>query len=47
MTVKELIKGNQSQNLEEAFLKLTGHEIREEEASGLDQMRLHRNIMKH
>lgn len=46
-TVKELIKNNKSKTLEEAFLKLTGHEIREEEASGLDQMRLHHNIMKH
>lgn len=46
-TVKELIKNNKSKTLEEAFLKLTGHEIREEEASNLDQMRLHHNIMKH
>lgn len=46
-TVAELISKNDSKTLEEAFLKLTGHEIRDEEVSGLDQMRLHRQMRRH
>jgi ABC-2 type transport system ATP-binding protein len=38
-TSQELKQQTQSENLEDAFLKLTGKQIREEEASGLDHMR--------
>lgn len=38
-TDKELKNDTKTSSLEEAFLKLTGAEIREEEASGLDRLR--------
>jgi ABC-2 type transport system ATP-binding protein len=42
-SVKKLKTETKSNTLEEAFLKLTGHEIREEEASNIDYMRrIHR-----
>lgn len=40
-TDKELKKQTETDSLEEAFLKLTGSAIRDEEASGTDQMRQH------
>ncbi len=40
-TAKELKKKTKAKNLEDAFLKLTGHEIRDESASGLDHLRSH------
>lgn len=39
--LKELTK---TKSLEEAFLNLTGHEIREEAANGIDRMRLRRRM---
>lgn len=41
-TAEKLKEETGTKSLEEAFLKLTGHEIRDEEASGLDRMRMHR-----
>lgn len=41
-TAEELKKETSSNSLEEAFLKLTGKKIREEEASSLDRLRLRR-----
>ncbi len=38
-TGKELKERTNKENLEDAFLALTGHKIREEEASSLDRMR--------
>lgn len=43
-TAPELMKATKTKTLEEAFLKLTGHEIREESASGLDAIRAHRRM---
>ena len=43
-TLKEQTK---TKSLEEAFLILTGREIRDEEASGLDRMRQHRGAWRH
>ena len=40
-TSSEIKKKTNSKSLEEAFLKLTGHSIREESASGVDQFRSH------
>jgi ABC-2 type transport system ATP-binding protein len=40
-TAKELLKDTKTGNLEDAFISLTGREIREEEGTGLDRMRLH------
>jgi ABC-2 type transport system ATP-binding protein len=45
-TSDELKKETKSKTLEEAFLKLTGHDIREEKASSKDRMRMHR-MMRH
>lgn len=41
-TAAELKAKTNAQSLEEAFLKLTGKEIREEEVSPLDRMRIGR-----
>jgi len=41
-TSEHLKKITESQTLEESFLKLTGHEIRDEEGSVLDRMRMFR-----
>jgi len=40
-TATALKKQTRTTSLEDAFIKLTGEAIREEEASGLDQMRMH------
>ncbi len=40
-TPGEMMISTQTNTLEEAFLKLTGHAIREEQANGADQMRMH------
>ncbi len=34
------------QNLEDAFIKLTGKKIREEDSSGMDSMRMHRQMWR-
>lgn len=41
---KELIKKTKTKSLEEAFLKLTGKNIRDEEGSAVDKMRLMRGV---
>lgn len=46
-TVESLKQETQTTSLEEAFLKLTGKKIREEEASPLDRMRLRRKFRHH
>jgi len=43
-TVAELKKKTKTKNLEETFLKLTGRDIRQEHASGLDRMRMVRRM---
>ncbi len=43
---QDLLRQTSSDNLEDAFLKLTGHEIREEQASGVDQMRMRRSAWR-
>ena len=45
-TVKELEAETKTSSLEEAFLNLTGHQIREETASGLDKMRLRHQFFR-
>ena len=42
----ELIKETGKNSLEEAFLVLTGHAVRQEEAESIDQMRLHRRMWR-
>ncbi|MGB9748766.1 MAG: ATP-binding cassette domain-containing protein [Candidatus Woesearchaeota archaeon] len=46
-TVEEIKKKTKSKTLEEAFIKLTGHKIREEEATPLDRMRIRRAMRRH
>lgn len=41
-TPESLMKKTKTASLEDAFLSLTGHEIREEEATSRDMMRMHR-----
>lgn len=41
-TAKKLKDETKTKSLEEAFLKLAGHSIREEDASAKDRMRMHR-----
>lgn len=36
-----------SQSLEDAFIKLTGHDIRDESSSNLDKMRINRKAFRH
>lgn len=43
-TPQELKKQTNSNSLEEAFLSLTGHEIRDEAPSGIENMRMHRRM---
>lgn len=43
-TANELKKLTKKSSLEDAFLDLTGHEIREEEATGLDRLRMRRKM---
>ena len=45
-TPEELKKETESKTLEEAFLKLTGHEIREEAGTVVDRMRMFRRHRK-
>ena len=45
-TADELKKKTQTDSLEEAFLKLTGSHIRDEEATGTDRMRQHRQAWR-
>lgn len=40
----ELKKQTKTSSLEEAFLNLTGHQIREEEVSGIDHLRMRRHM---
>ncbi|MDD5178203.1 MAG: ATP-binding cassette domain-containing protein [Candidatus Nanoarchaeia archaeon] len=43
-TLKEIKKATNSTSLEEAFLKLTGRSIREENSSSIDHMRMRRRM---
>lgn len=43
-TPNELKKETKTSTLEEAFLNLTGHQIREEEVSGIDQLRMRKRM---
>ncbi len=45
-TAKQLETQTKTSTLEEAFLSLTGRKIREEEASGLDQLRMRRQMFR-
>jgi len=45
-TALELKTKTETKSLEDAFLALTGRKIREEEASGLDQMRMRRQVWR-
>jgi ABC-2 type transport system ATP-binding protein len=45
-TVAELKAQNKADSLEAAYLKITGKNIREENASGIDKMRMHLKIMR-
>ena len=45
-TPKELIRKTREKTLEEAFLKLTGHGIRDEEASAIDVLRQRRRMWR-
>lgn len=43
-TAKDLKQKTKTKSLEEAFLKLTGHQIRDEAAGGLDHLRMARKM---
>ena len=43
-TSKELVKKTKTKTLEEAFIKITGYNIRDEEVSSLDNMRARRKM---
>lgn len=45
-TTKELMERTKTRTLEEAFIKITGYNIRDEEASTIDRMRLKRRHHK-
>jgi len=45
-TPQKLKKSTKTSSLENAFLKLTGRSIRDEEASGIDNLRLGRRFMR-
>ncbi len=45
-TPKELKKQTKTTSLEDAFLSLTGKKIREEEASNVDMLRMHRRMWR-
>ena len=45
-TAAELKKQTKTTSLEEAFLQLTGHQIRNEEATGVDHLRQHRQMFR-
>ena len=42
----ELKERAQAKNLEDAFIQLTGHTIRDEEASSTDRMRMMRRVWR-
>jgi len=46
-TPSQIIADTNTQSLEEAFLALTGSDIREELAGGTDRMRTHRKMWRH
>lgn len=46
-TTRELLKQTKTNSLEDAFLSLTGHKIRDEEVSSLDRMRQRRLMHRH
>ena len=46
-TPEELKQKTKTASLEEAFLSFTGKNIREEETSPIDRMRMHRRIFRH
>jgi ABC-2 type transport system ATP-binding protein len=46
-TTKQLLNQTRTSTLEEAFLSLTGHQIRDEEVSSLDRMRQRRFMHRH
>ena len=43
-TVEELLRQTKQGSLEQAFLSLTGREIRDEDASGVDRLRMHQQM---
>ncbi len=43
---QSLKKQTKTQSLEKAFLSLTGYQVREEEASGADNLRMHRQMWR-
>jgi ABC-2 type transport system ATP-binding protein len=43
-TPQDLKEKSKTNSLEEAFLSFTGHQIRDEEASGIEKMRMHRRM---
>ncbi len=45
-TAKQLREETKTKSLEEAFLALTGHQIRDEDASGTDRLREHRKMWR-
>jgi len=46
-STKDLMEETNTESLEDAFIKLTGHDIREEKASRNDRMRMMRRVRKH
>ncbi|MBU6447739.1 ATP-binding cassette domain-containing protein [Patescibacteria group bacterium] len=42
----QLLQQTKTETLEDAFLKLTGHEIREEQVSGVENMRMRRAVWR-
>ena len=45
-TPANIVAASGTANLEDAFIKLTGHEIREQEGTGMDQMRTMRQMWR-
>lgn len=45
-TVQDLLTQTKTKTLEQAFLQLTGTEIREEQAEGIDRLRSHRKMWR-
>ena len=45
-TAKELMKRTKTKSLEDAFIRLTGHMIRDEAANSIDNLRQHRKIWR-
>jgi len=46
-TAKELKKRTKTDNLEDAFIELTGRDIRDEEAGTAERMRMRRKVFRH